>query len=620
MTDTVRKVFYLLRQESRVKWAAIVLVAIGVTGVEALGALLVFLLLGLIAAPDTPLELPLFGELRDLPVFAGRDDVAVWVAGAVVVFFLFRSVLVLGQLYLHDRLAHNAGARLAVRVLTAYLAMPYALHVRRNSSELIRNAYESVRSITNEIIIPSVRLISHTVLAFGMIAVLFYAAPLATLAAIAFLGPVVFVLLRVIHPRLKKLGRGRQRLSTANLSLLQQSLHGIREVILFDRAEFFQKLFTKRQNATARITYLNRVAQEIPPLLIETVLVVFIAGFFIVSVTLQRSPESTLAVLGLFAYAALRLQPSLQKIVQSLNSIRFAGAAVDNVYDDLVAVERVAANEAPGEQAFTPGTDATPAEIRLEGISFHYEPDSPPVLRSLDLTIPPGDSIGIVGPTGGGKSTLLDVITGLLAPSEGRVLIDGRDLRTCTKAWQRCLGVVPQTIFLIDDTVRRNIALGIPDDEIEEERIARAVDLAQLSSFLADLPDGLETMVGERGVRMSGGQRQRVAIARAVYREPPVLIFDEGTSALDNLTEAEFMAALDRLGGDRTLITVAHRLTTVRRCDRIAIVEAGRIIDIGTYRELLARNPGFRASVEHLDKQGHSDAGAPAVHFGEPRS
>jgi ATP-binding cassette, subfamily B, bacterial PglK len=619
MTDTVKKVFFLLRQESRVKWAAIVLVAVGVTGVEAVGALLVFLLLGLIAAPETPLGLPLLGDLRNLPVFAGRDDVAVWVAGAVVVFFLFRSVLVLGQLYMHDRLAHNAGARLAVRVLTAYLAMPYALHVRRNSSELIRNAYESVRSITSEIIIPSVRLISHTVLALGMVAVLFYAAPFATLAAVAFLGPVVLLLLRVIHPRLKKLGRGRQRMSKENLSLLQQSLHGIREVILFDRAEFFQKRFTKRQNATARITYLNRVAQEIPQLLIETVLVVFIAGFFIVSVTLQRSPESTLAVLGLFAYAALRLQPSLQKIVQSLNSIRFAGAAVDNVYDDLVAVERIVSHEAAGDEALRLGSDGPP-EIRLEGVGFHYDPDGTPVLRSVDLTIPPGESIGIVGPTGGGKSTLLDVITGLLYASEGRLLINGVDIRTCTKAWQRCLGVVPQTIFLIDDTVRRNIALGVPDRDIDEERIAQAVVLAQLSSFLEDLPDGLDTMVGERGVRMSGGQRQRVAIARAVYRDPPVLIFDEGTSALDNLTEAEFMAALDRLSGDRTLITVAHRLTTVLRCDRIVIVEAGRIVDSGTYGELLARNPGFRASVEHSDDQRHGNSSEVPAHLRRART
>jgi ATP-binding cassette, subfamily B, bacterial PglK len=597
VTSTPRKVLYLLSKESRLKWAGVVLVAIGVTGVEAAGALLVFLLLGLIAAPDAPIDLPVVGELRELPLFAGRDDVAVWVAAAVVVFFVVRSVLVLAQLYIHDRLAHNAGARLAVRVLTAYLAMPYALHVRRNSSELIRNAYDSVRAITNEIIIPSVRLISHSVLALGMITVLFVAAPGATLLAIAFLGPVILLLLRVVQPRLKKLGRGRQRMSQENLNLLQQSLHGIREVILFDRAAFFQQRFMRRQYATARITYLNRVAHELPQLLIETVLIVFIAGFFILSVTLQRSPEETLAVLGLFAYAALRLQPSLQKIVQSLNSMRFAGAAVDNIYDDLVAVEGLAQLDS-AEGAPADGRPASAPELALEAVSFRYLPEGEPVLDTIDLVIRPGESIGVVGPTGGGKSTLIDVMTGLLAPSEGRVLIDGIDLRTCTRRWQRTLGVVPQTVFLIDDTIRRNIALGVPDDQVDEDSVRRAVELAQLTTFMQELPQGLDTVVGERGVRMSGGQRQRVAIARAMYRDPAVLVFDEGTSALDNLTEAEFMAALDQVGGDRTVITVAHRLTTVRRCDRIVMIDGGRVVDSGSYDELLERNAGFRLSVQ----------------------
>jgi ATP-binding cassette, subfamily B, bacterial PglK len=599
MIGTARKAAYLLRHESKLKWAFVVVVAIGVTVVEAFGALLVFVLLGLIAAPDTPLDLPIVGDLRALPFLAGRDDVAVWVAAAVVVFFVVRSFIVLGQLYVHDRLAHNAGARLAVRVLSAYLAMPYALHLRRNSSELIRNAYDSVRAVTSEIIIPSVRFISHAVLAAGMIAVLFYAAPLATLLAIVFLAPVVLVLLRVVQPRLKQLGRGRQLMSKENLNILQQSLHGIREVILFDRADFFRRRFTQRQNATARITYLNRVAQEIPQLLIETLLISFIAGFFILSVTLQRSPEETLAVLGLFAYAALRLQPSLQKIVQSLNSMRFAGAAVDNIYDDLHSIEAAEAKAAELEHLSSSTVQGeSPPEIRLEGVSFRYLPDGDDVLRSIDLVITPGESIGIVGPTGGGKSTLLDVIAGLLVPTDGRVVINGVDLRSCTKSWQRCLGVVPQNIFLIDDTIRRNIALGIPDRDIDKRRIDRAVELAQLSTFIEDLPAGLDTVVGERGIRMSGGQRQRVAIARAMYDDPPVLIFDEGTSALDNLTEAEFMAALERVGGDRTVITVAHRLTTVRRCDRILMIDGGRIRDAGTYDELLARNSGFRASVQ----------------------
>jgi ATP-binding cassette, subfamily B, bacterial PglK len=598
MRETARRCLYLLRQESRVKWTAIVLVAILVTLVEAVGALLVFLLIGLITAPDAPVELPLVGDLQDLPFIGGQDEVVVLLAAAVAVFFAFRGLLVLGQLYVHDRLAHNAGARLAVRLLSAYLVMPYALHVQRNSSELIRNAYESVRALTAEIIIPTVRLLSHGVLGLGMLGVLFYAAPLATVVAIGFLGPLILLLLRVIHPRLKKLGRGRQRLSKENLNILQQSLHGIREVILFDRGAFFEQRFAKRQHATARVTYLNRVAHEVPRVLIETVLIVFISGFFIVSVTLQQSPEETLAVLGLFAYVAMRLQPSLQKVVQSLNSIRFAGAAVDNIYDDLLLIEsNTELTSGPSNEVdhVRPGS---PPELRLEGVGFRYSPTDDAVLHDVNLMVRPGESIGIIGPTGGGKSTLLDLMAGLLMPTEGRILIDGVDLRESTRAWQRCLGVVPQAIFLIDDTVRRNIALGVADRDIEESRIQTAVELAQLSTFIKGLPQGLDTEVGERGIRMSGGQRQRVAIARAMYRDPPVLIFDEGTSALDNLTEAEFMAALDRIGGDRTLITVAHRLTTVKNCDRIVVVESGRIVDIGSYEDLVARNPGFRASVQ----------------------
>lgn len=598
MPGTLAKVLYLLRQEGRLKWVGVVLIAMAVTGVEAVGALLVFLLLGLITAPEAPMELPVLGELRDLPMLAGRDDVTVWVAGGVAVFFAFRGMLVLGQLYVQDRLAHSAGARLAVRLLSAYLAMPYVLHLNRNSSELIRNTYSSVRALTTEIIIPCVRLLSHGVLAVGMVAVLFYAAPLATLFALGFLGPVVLLLLRVVHPRLKKLGRGRQRLATRNLNILQQSLHGIREVILFDRADFFRRRFARWQHATARVTYLNRVAQEVPRILIETVLMVFIAGFFIISVTLQLSPEETLAVLGLFAYAALRLQPSLQKVVQSLNSIRFGGAAVDNVYDDLVQIESQADETSRRSVAARPAVFASPPEVRLESVSFHYPSATEAALRDMDLLIAPGDSLGIVGPTGGGKSTLLDIVAGLLVPTQGHVLIDGIDLADCTREWQRCLGVVSQTIFLIDDTLRRNIGLGIPDHEIDEARVQRAVELAQLSTFIAELPDGLDTVVGERGIRMSGGQRQRVAIARAMYRDPKVLVFDEGTSALDNLTEAEFMRALERVAGNRTIITVAHRLTTVQRCDRIISVEGGRIADSGTYAELMARNAGFRESVQ----------------------
>lgn len=592
MLTLMRKCLFLLREEKPLRWLLVILLAAMVTGIEAAGALLIFILLGLIASPDTPIELPLVGDIRAFQGGLEDETFIIWIAGAIAVFFLIRGLFLILQVYVQDRLAHNAGARLSVRLMSSYLAMPYLLHLRRNSAELIRNAYESVRAITSEVFIPAVRLLSSIALAVGLLAVLFFAAPAATALSLVFLGLLVLLLLRVVQPRLKALGRRRQQLSKESLKILQQALHGIREVTLFRREEFFRREFGRRQRAAARVTYLNRVAQEVPRVLVETALVALIAVFLIVSISTQGTPREGLAVLGLFAYAALRLQPAVHKIVQSLNSIRFAGAAIENIYEDLRLVEGSGTADPVNGQRRLP-SDHVSHSIELGGVDFAYSEGRAPALQGIDLTIMPGESIGVVGPTGGGKSTLVDIVTGLLVPTSGRVLVDDIDVRECTADWQRRLGVVSQTVFLLDDTLRRNVALGLADKAIDESRVTQAIELSQLTGFVASLPQGLDTVVGERGVRLSGGQRQRVAIARALYNDPAVLIFDEGTSALDNVTESEFMAALSRLKGRRTIITVAHRLSTVRQCDRILLVEGGRISDTGTYEELAARNPKF---------------------------
>jgi ATP-binding cassette, subfamily B, bacterial PglK len=597
--ETVRRVRYLLREERPWRWVLVVLLAIVVTLVEAGGAVAVFVLLGLVAAPEASLEVPFLGELQTIQGAVPRDTFIVWLAAGVAVFFIIRGLVILLQLYVQDRLAHNAGARLSTRLLGAYLQMPYVLHVRRNSAELIRNAYDSVRALTTELLMPAVRLIASAAMAIGLLAVLFLAAPVATALALGVLLPLVLLLLRWVQPRLKRLGQRRQLLQKQSLQVLQQALHGIREVTLFGRGSYFLRVFRTRQRALARVTYMNRVFQEVPRSLLETGLVVFIAAFFVVSITIQQSPEEVLAVLGLFAYVALRLQPSLQKIVQSLNSIRFAGEAIDNIYDDLHLVESAVTDGGNDGLHSEVRELSGPGRINLDGVGFHYTEHAEPALRDIRLEIAPGESIGVVGPTGGGKSTFIDVVTGLLEPTSGAVLIDGRDLRTSTAAWQRRLGVVPQTVFLIDDSLRRNIALGYEDADIDERRVHRAVAMAQLTEMVQELPQGLDTMVGERGIRLSGGQRQRVAIARALYRDPEVVIFDEGTSALDNITEGELLEALRSLRGERTIIAVAHRLTSVRECDRIVVLDAGRIVDVGSYEELRRRNAQFRRMSGH---------------------
>jgi ATP-binding cassette subfamily C protein len=278
--------------------------------------------------------------------------------------------------------------------------------------------------------------------------------------------------------------------------------------------------------------------------------------------------------------------PALNKVVSSVTSLRFGRAALDDVQTDL---ELPVPDRADGGMAL-PFVDA----IRLDGVSFRYEAADTPTLHALDMTIRRSESLGIVGTTGAGKSTLIDLIVGLSSPTDGVVAVDGVDIRGREATWQRNIGMVSQQVFLLDDTLRRNIALGLSEEAIDDDLVREAARLAQLEEFISSLPDGFDTTVGEQGVRVSGGQRQRVAIARALYHRPSVLIFDEGTSALDNHTEMLLIEALDQLRADHTIITVAHRLSTVRNYDRIAFLSAGRLQDVGSFDALVERNEEFR--------------------------
>jgi ATP-binding cassette subfamily C protein len=270
--------------------------------------------------------------------------------------------------------------------------------------------------------------------------------------------------------------------------------------------------------------------------------------------------------------------------------MRNVSPAVERVSELLVQFE--AARQPDGEPAQPMRFER---QIDLEAVSFRYDGTSAPVLEDVSLTIRRGESIGVVGPTGAGKSTLIDVVLGLLAPTSGRITVDGVDIAGAPRAWQRLIGYVPQAAFLFDDTIARNVALGVATADIDPTRLAEALRMAQLSDFVASLPDGVATQIGERGIRLSGGQRQRVAIARAIYRQPEVLVFDEATAALDNQTERELSRAIEALRGQKTIILIAHRLTTVQSCDALVFLRAGRVEAIGPYDQLVADNPDFRA-------------------------
>ena len=592
MLDTFRKIFYLVGRERPGRWVVLVVGAIVVSVLEMLGALLVFLLLALIADPTGGLAVPLVGDLR---AYFGEVDEATFLLGAAGVmgaFFLVRLVVQVTYTYVKQRLAHNAASRLSARLAEGYLRLPYSFHLRRSSSELVRNAYQNLENLAAQGFLAAILVVAEFILVVGLAVVMLVVAPMATLVAVGIVGSAALILLRVVQPRLQQLGLNAQGSRKRALGSLQQSLYGIRDIKILGSENYFGHAYRAEREGLSRSLYLRGTVLELPRLVIETSLIAFILLLFAFSIVTGTATHELLSMLGLFAYAGLRIQPSLQKLVSSLNSVRYSAAAVDEVFDDLKLIEET---EAPADDDELRFED----ELRLDRVSFTYESGHRPAIEDVELSIRPGEVIGICGPTGGGKTTLTDLITGILEPTSGEVRIDGVDLAQHRAAWFRKLGVVPQMIFLADDTLRRNIAMGTRDDEIDDEAVGEAVDLAQLTDFVASLPDGFDTIVGERGVRLSGGQRQRVAIARALYRRPEVLIFDEGTSALDNATESILISSLDRLRGTHTIVLVAHRLTTVRNCDRIVYVEEGRIAGVGGFQELQAKNEGFRALAEH---------------------
>lgn len=584
MIDLLRKIMYVSRSEHRARWIIVFVLAIVVSIVEATGMLMIAMLLGLLVDNGTA-SFPIVGDVRRVMPGLSESQLMVTVAVAVSVFFLLRSFAILCQNYVQYRIVENTGARVATRLMAGYLAMPAERHLQRNSSELVRNASDSVMRMVGEGLVPGVQLLAKLSMVIGVCAVLLITNATAAVGAVAVVGPVSFVMLRLVQPRVKRYGRTAKTMISNNLQALQESLTGWRDIRVLGREQAFIRAYRDDRQKLARAQYLRRTMAQVPRVSIETSVFTFIAAFIAFTVVFD-STDVAFPTLGLFGYAAVRMIPELNSITQSVNSLRFVGPAIDDIYADMLSFESTIV--AHGNDVPLPC--GLHQALTIDSVNYRYPGAVDSTLTDINMVIHAGESIGIVGSTGGGKSTLIDILLGLVEPSSGRVSVDGVPLPQTLTAWHASIGMVPQTVFLTDDTIRRNVALGVPGPEIDDEAVSDALRIAQLIDFVDTLPNREDTGVGERGLRMSGGQRQRLAIARALYRRPSVLVFDEGTSALDHETELAFLGALERLKRDRTIITVAHRLTTVQKCDRVFLLHDGHIKDQGTFAELRRRN------------------------------
>ena len=592
MKHTIEQLRRMFGPQART-WATLVAMACWVSALDALAALFVFAFLAsLTTGAGAGAGADILGMSFPQPATGASDGRILAFTSAICLLFGVRAGSYMAQTHAQHRLAHRLGVELSSRLLRGYLALPYAAHLKRNSTQQLRNMFDAVQRLVNEVLVSIFGGLSDAVMLLVMLVVLVVAAPLPTvLTALAF-TPVVIVLVRTVHPRLKRLGRRSQDASGASILSLQHALAGFRDIRLLGGAGYFVDEHARHRGELARARHSRDTLLQLPRVLLETALVCLVALAVGVSMLRDGDLAELLPVLGLFGFAALRILPSLSRLVSRVNDLRFAAATVDDLSRDLALFE-----DRPGSPSPPAG-----AEIRfeeravLEGVGYRYDAGPAWALRGADLEIRRGTRLGVVGPSGGGKSTLVDVLAGLLSPTEGRVRVDGVDIASDLAGWQRAIGVVSQDSFLLDDTLARNVAFGVPDGAVDGARLRDALRLARLEELVDALPDGLGTVVGERGVRISGGQRQRVAIARALYRQPRMLIFDEATAWLDNVTERELLAnLLDELRG-YTIVMTAHRLRTLESCDHIVVVDGGRIVDRGTYRELSERGVGVFAA------------------------
>ena len=588
MREIVRQCLAMLPAGQRRRWLLIPLLGM-LTGVaEAGAAAAVFALISVIGDPQALTRTAAGAWLAAHLPRQGGDAVIIQLTLLVALYHVGKNLLLASAQHLRHRIVGESSAALACQMLYGYLLAPYPFHFRRDSAELIRNTTQSVNAVF--VALSALASIgSELLVGAGIVAVLLAAAPLVTLVAGASLALLVVGLLRATRQLARRAGGEEHELSREMLQTLQHALGAIKEIKVLGREDFFYRAYAEQQRARLSLGHLGVTLEALPPLIIETV---FVCGALLVVVLLTvagRGGGAGLPLLGLFAYAGFRIVPMANRISWRLTEIRGREVPIRALYDDYLLVTHAAWAEADGQAPVR-----FQQAIALDDVTSSYPGTDTPALRGVSLAIRRGESLGIVGPTGAGKSTLVDLIVGLLPPTMGRVCIDGVDLAGQARAWRRHVGYVPQAIVLLDDTLRRNVALGIADRDTDEARVVAALRVAQLDATVAALPHGLDTVLGERGVRLAGGERQRVGIARALYHDPDVLVLDEATAALDTATEAAVADALRALRGAKTVLLIAHRLSTVRACDRIAVIADGRLADCGTYDELLARSDMFR--------------------------
>ena len=574
---TVGMLWALLPRKSRLAMPVLMLMVLLGTFIEALGIGLVIPVMTTISKGGTGssssiLE-PIFDRLgiRSISTMVGAS---VLLLGAA---FLVKNIYMLFLYWRQERFLNAVSQYLASTLFKSFLRRPYTFYLQRNSSELLDVVQEEVR-MTVGLISGFMALMTEFLVGGSVAGLMFFTEPVAAAATMCVLIFGTMIYTRVTKPRMRYFGQLRQKIEPPRTRFLLQGFGGVKDVQVLGRRDYFSTQFEKQNLLVQDAQLKSRILRTAVPMWTEMLAMSGLIVVIWVMIWQGRTPERIIPLLGLFVIATWRFVPSINKVVNLVNSIRYSLPAVGSLYNEFEYIKKHS-KIVKTQAVFTD-------KIEMCKLTFSYANTPAPSLRDVNIVVCKGETVGFIGPSGAGKSTLVDVILGLLSPSSGELLVDGVNMHEHNIEWQSTIGYVAQSIYLIDDTIRRNVAFGIAEHEIDEDALERALRSAQLWDFVQGLPDKTHSIVGERGIRVSGGQRQRIGIARALYHEPQVLVLDEATSSLDIETETEVMSAIRGLQGFKTILIVAHRLSTVQHCDRVYKIEDATIVGEGTLEEL----------------------------------
>lgn len=542
--------------------------------------------------------------IRDSRVFAwvyqtlgleSSSSLVVWFGAFIIFVFLLKGIVYFLSKQYSYKVLFDQRAAVQKRLFNTYLLAPYDFHISRNTADYINKITSETQRFGFMVSLPMVESVSHVIVVLTLLVLMAKTNILLLLVSLASLLPAFFVFSFLLK-RLKEWGRLATLAREETIKAVNHGLGGIKETRVFGCEEYFRKELEEHVHQEARVEILFQSTQFVPRTMIETLLVIAIVGFVCVSqLLLGQDFQAAISSMGVFAVASLRLIPAASNLADCVGKLKNSSHTLDVMYLDLKEIDNNelgvrGASLVSAASAHEPKANSSfqySDRLTIENVSYQYPGATKPSLNRISMEVKKGESIGLIGQSGAGKTTLVDVILSLLIPQSGDIAVDGQSIYENMASWRNLVGYIPQSIFLTDETIEKNVAFGVPKAEIDQSRLWYAIKTAQLEELVKDLPNGIDTPVGERGIRLSGGQRQRIGIARALYHQREILVLDEATSALDNETEQLISNSIRALAGSKTLIIIAHRLSTIEHCDRIYVLEKGSVARSGTYADVV---------------------------------